>query len=528
MMGSAREVVKRVKGRLVVPLAALAVTVALGACASVESYTPPAGASNGDLAIEQSIFVVKYGNDSVEYDADRGTLLVPENRSVPGSRLIALPVIRVHALTENPEEPIFHLSGGPGTSNMTFSHLEGLIDNHDIVLVGYRGVDGSVSLELPEVSQAFKGVGNDLLSEESMQKLADSFRQGAERLRDEGVDTDGYTMVEVVKDIEAARVALGYERINLLSQSYGTRLAQFYAYMYPDALFRSAMISVNPPGHFVWDPDVVDQLIEYDATLLARDPEWRQRTPDLVATIRNVAHDMPESWYFLPINPGKVKMMTQFMLFHRDTAAAAYDSYIGAEEGDYSGLAMMSLMYDLMMPNANNWGEWAAKGAADYRPGRDYLAEMLPEDSIIGAPLSALGSSATTGWPSADLPAELTRVQPSDVETLLINGNIDYSTPVQYARDELLPALSNGRQVVLSEYGHTGDVWRFQPNATVHLLTTFFDTGEADDSLFTYQPMDFNAGPNFRSMAKVGLGLAASGVVGITGLAALTIWLLVR
>jgi len=79
-----------------------------------------------------------------------------------------------------------------------------------------------------------------------------------------------------------------------------------------------------------------------------------------------------------------VKVMTHFMLFHRDTAATVYDGYIAAEDGDYSGLAMMSLMYDFMMPGANNWGEWAAKGGTDYPPGRDYLSEMLSDDSIIG------------------------------------------------------------------------------------------------------------------------------------------------
>ena len=46
-------------------------------------------------------------------------------------------------------------------------------------------------------------------------------------------------------------------------------------------------------------------------------------------------------------------------------------------------------------------------------------------------------------------------------------------------------------------------MWGLQPEATVHLLTTFYDTGEVDDSLFTYQPMDFDVSMGFPAMAKL-------------------------
>jgi hypothetical protein len=39
---------------------------------------------------------------------------------------------------------------------MNFSHFEGLLDEHDIVMVGYRGVDGHVVLDCPEVTKAWR------------------------------------------------------------------------------------------------------------------------------------------------------------------------------------------------------------------------------------------------------------------------------------------------------------------------------------------------------------------------------------
>jgi hypothetical protein len=102
---------------------------------------------------------------------------------------------------------------------------------------------------------------------------------------------------------------------------------------------------------------------------------------------------------------------------------------------------------------------------------------------------------------------------------LLVSGNIDATTPAQWATEELLPSLSNGDQVILSEYGHTSDVWNLQPEATVHLLTAYYDSGEVDDSLFTYQPMDFHVGLGFPEMAKLGLAVIVLVIAGVVAAA---------
>jgi hypothetical protein len=97
-----------------------------------------------------------YEANKVKYDVDCGTLVVPENLADPNSRLIVLPVIRGRATGEDPAEPIFRFTGGPGESNLYFQHLEDVVENHDFVQVGYRGVDGSVVLDCPEISEAIR------------------------------------------------------------------------------------------------------------------------------------------------------------------------------------------------------------------------------------------------------------------------------------------------------------------------------------------------------------------------------------
>jgi pimeloyl-ACP methyl ester carboxylesterase len=499
-------------------------TLLLTACGGKgEPVSVPNGAQAGDLLDLQSCV---YESDDVEYPADCGTLVVPENRNDPGTRLIALPVIKVRATGANPLEPIFWLTGGPGESNMRFKHFEGLIEDHDIVMVGYRGVDGSVILKCPEVTKAWKGVGNDLFSDESLRNIGESFHRCADNYIDQGVDLDGYTMPEVVEDMEAARIGLGYMRVNLISGSFGTRVAMFYASLYPDSVYRSVMTAINTPGHFVWEPEVLDAQILYDVKLCAQDTECSSRTDNLAETMRNITNNMPKRWLFIPINPGKARIVTHFLLFNRNSAATVYDLYLAAEEGDPSGVALMSVMYNFMWPGMMTWGEWAGMGIIDYDPDRDWLTEMDPPDSIIGSPFSlAIGGLNQFGdsWPIPSVPDRYLEPPASDVETLLVSGSIDFSTAPQWATDELLPVLSNGHQVILSEFGHTGDFWGLQPEARIHLLTTFYATGEVDDSLFTYEPMDFHVNRGWPVQAKQFLAIGLGGPI----LLVLLVWFIV-
>jgi pimeloyl-ACP methyl ester carboxylesterase len=257
---------------------------------------------------------------------------VLENRSNHESRLLALPVIRVLATGAAVVEPVFWLEGGPGMSNMQFKPFASLLANHDIVMVGYRGVDGSTVLECSDVSRAFGGAAGDLLSRASRASVGAAAAQCAGRLEAEGIELAGYTIPEVVKDLEAACAALGYARINLLSQSYGTRIAQIYATLHPDQLYRSAMIGVNPPGHFVWEPSTIDCQLRYYAQLCAQDVVCRTRTPDLAATVRRVAHAMPSRWLGIPIDPGKVKAVSFALLFNRGTATQIFDAYAATDQ----------------------------------------------------------------------------------------------------------------------------------------------------------------------------------------------------
>jgi pimeloyl-ACP methyl ester carboxylesterase len=293
---------------------------------------------------------------------------------------------------------------------------------------------------------------------------------------------------------------MGYERVDLVSESAGTRFAQAYAIEHPDSIHRSVMVAVNPPGHFLWDGRDSDAQIRRYAALCRRDPECAERTPDLAASMRGVARDTPERWGFLPIHRGNVRIASFFGLMENGekasplNAASTFDSFLSAEEGDAAGLWAQSFMPNLMFPETQVWGDVAAIARADRSASRRTFA--------AGDPGTTLGNAATSflfgdgglidAWPAnqdddayADPPAV-------DTETLLVTGEFDGATPASNQAD-VLPGLRNGRSVVLEGLGHTIDFWDMQPAASTRLITTFLEQGRVDRS--GYRPHKVQLAP---------------------------------
>src|SRR6266508_565999 len=504
-------------------IAALAMgLVSLRVGSGDEGVSVPEGAKAGDLVLEACTYATEDG----DYDADCGTLVVPENSADPGSRLIALPVTRIRARSDQRAEPVFYLEGGPGITNMDFTQASRYAQDRDVVLVGYRGVDGSVRLDCPEVTSVLKH-STDVLSEPSYQAVAAALRACAERLTKEGVDLTGYGLPQQVDDLEAARVALGYGRIDLLSESAGTRPALIYSWRYPGSIHRSVMIGVNSPGHFLWNAQTTDEQIGRYADLCSKDESCGKRTDDLAATMRRTDAEIPERWWFLPIKDGNVRVASFLGLMESRTSDAApisapmiLDSWLSAAEGDASGFWFASVFGDLLFPKLFVWGEYTAVGRADAQVARDYFSSGGQErGSNLGEAATASfwgGGRLADAWPAAPGEGEYSHVRTSEVETLLIGGALDFSTPPQVATKELLPYLPNGHEVVLPGLGHTGSFFAEQPEAGNRLINTFFDSGRVDDSLYKPSRVDFTPGPALTVLAK---GIAGA----MVGLALLTV-----
>jgi pimeloyl-ACP methyl ester carboxylesterase len=503
--------------------------------AETEDYgmVVPAGAKAGDLELSPCNIFLE--GDDQNYAGDCGTLIVPENRNASSSRLIALPVRRIRSLAENALEPIFWFQGGPGSPNSIFYPTDGILERHDFVMVGYRGIDGQVFLECTEIGDAIRNTDGGYLDDDALTAYGRAAEDCSDRIKADGIDLDGYSINQTIDDMEAARLAMGYAKINLFGNSYGTRVEMLYQWRYPDSINRAVLVAVNPPGHFIWDPvHTQKQLVQY-AKLCARDPYCSNRTTDLITTMREVSVNMPEDWLGISIDPASVKLIT-FISFMESmqlldepvplNGPAAIDMWLDAAEGDASGMALVSLLTPLVLPSIGERGHFLAMGGSvmDYiDPDRDYRAELTGSATVLGAPFSLFVWCMTNGWDySEDL--GFNEVQQSDIETLLVTGNLDFSTPMEFARDELLPYLPNGHQVILKNFGHTETFWNSQPEARTKLLNRFFDSGMVDDSLYQHQELVFEVDKSWGELVRILIVL----IVIVLGVVVLAVGLLIR
>ena len=490
------------------------------------SVALPERAKAGDLTMHRCDYATEDGSQA----ADCGTLVVPQTRTDPQSRLLALPVIRLRAQSDQAADPVFYLEGGPGITNVAFTQASRYTPDRDVVLVGYRGVDGSVRLDCPEVTSALAH-STDFLSDTSFRAYGDAFRSCAERLSDDGLDLSSYGLPQQVEDLEAARTALGYDRVNLLSQSAGTRTAMIYAWRYPERIHRSIMIGVNPPGHFLWETQAADEQLRRYADLCANDASCSKRTDDLTAEMRRTAADLPHRWLFLPINESNVRVYSFFGLMESSSEAPppsapmTLDSWLSAAEGDPSGFWLLSLAADLL-PIPFVWGQYASASGLDAEAARDYFSTDGQDPTNFGWVGSAFawgGGRLADDWPAVPEGGAYSRVRTSEVETLLIGGALDSSTPPQVATNELLPHLPHGRQVILPGFGHTASFFAEQREAGTRLINTFFATGQVDDSVYKPQGVDLTPARTLPTTAKFVAG-AMTGLALLTILALLWIW----
>ena len=510
----------RIVALAVISLAALGLAY-LHFSAGDDRVSVPSGAHAGQLKLHSCDYATEDGS----YRADCGTLVVPESRHKAHSRLIALPVTRIRARSAQPGVPIFRLEGGPGLTNMEFSKASRFANDRDVVLVGYRGVDGSVRLDCPQVESALKH-STDFLGEKSFRAYGDGFRSCAHRLTNDGVDLAGYGLTQQVDDLEAARRALGYKRIDLLSESAGTRTAMIYSWRYPKSIRRSVMIGVNPPGNFLWDAKTTDEQIRKYSALCSKDATCRKRTNDLAGSIRQATADIPDHWFFLPIKKGNVRIASFYGLMETTSESAplsapiTLSTLLSADKGDASGFWFQSLLADFAFPTSFVWGQMAAAGRPDAHAANRYFSSGGDHgDSILGNPGTAFiwgGGRLADAWPANANENEYDHVRASKVNTLLVGGALDFATPPQVATKELLPYLPNGHQVVLAGLGHSTSFWTEQPEAGSQLINAFFDSGRVDRSL--YKPMSVDFTPEVTQTA-LGKGIAAA----MVGLALITI-----
>jgi pimeloyl-ACP methyl ester carboxylesterase len=440
--------------------------------------------------------------NKVSYSIYNGTILVRLNRSDSSSPFLSLPVQIIKSNSKTPAEPVYNMEGGPGKSNFSGTAPKALLANHDLVTVGYRGIDEPRMKKSKKLNKALRGSRHQLFSDESLANIGKAMNEYANELARGGIDINNFTIMDVVDDFEDVRKLLGHGQIYLYSGSYGTRVALLYSYRYPAFVKRSFMYGINPPGRCVWYAEDLSRIIRtYDSLYKI---QVGNAGMSIEESIRLSFEQMPKRWGLFKLDADKIRTATFFLMLTRENAVCVFDAYRKAAlKGDYSGLYLLQVASDYA-PGLN-YGDLFNKAiSADFSPDSNYLAAGISKDNDLGAPGTVLFWSTGKNWPTKSIDKEYKKPRMSNTQTLLVSGSLDVTDPPWVPKKELLPWLPNGKQVILKEMAHCGDMTGLQHDAFVHMVQRFYEDGVVDTSKFVYDPVSFKPKRNFNRTAKIG------------------------
>ncbi|WP_406723207.1 alpha/beta hydrolase [Streptomyces althioticus] len=184
-------------------------------------------------------------------DLQCGTLTVPLDYADPGKGTLELALARYRASSDDPRGSVVLNFGGPGGSGvqgLAYGRKDflGLTDDYDVVSFDPRGVGRSspVSCGADATSRAL-----DATDGEGTGDPRDALRQlrevAAECEKRSGPVLAHMGTVDVARDLDVMRQALGDEKLNYLGFSYGTRLGAVYAARFPGNVGRMALDGVD-------------------------------------------------------------------------------------------------------------------------------------------------------------------------------------------------------------------------------------------------------------------------------------------
>jgi pimeloyl-ACP methyl ester carboxylesterase len=428
-------------------------------------------------------------------DAGCGRYEVFEDRVGKTGRKIALNILVVPAISAKPApDPVFVLAGGPGQAAVSVvkalgNYLVKLNRDRDLVFIDQRGTGESNPLNCTPPA------GKDEMGRYFAEGVnIENLRECRSQL-EKNANLTLYTSAIAMDDLDEARAALGYEKINLLGGSYGTYAGFVYMRQHPDRVRTAILEGVTTVDAKIILPFAkgVEHSLERMFTDCAADKDCNTAFPTLRAEFKEVAG----------------KLEKQPAVFEASNLLTGKRESVTLSRNVFAEQVRMMLyipIYWRWLPiliheaNANNFGPFASiahaniAGLTGQLAGGMSLSVMCAEDvpfiteeeikshtagTFYGDYRARTSSTACEQWPRAKVPASFTEPVKSDIPILMITGDLDPVAPPWLAAGaaRLLP---NGRHISIPNTGH-----HFRFECTDNLFVEFLSKASAkalDDS----------------------------------------------
>jgi pimeloyl-ACP methyl ester carboxylesterase len=389
------------------------------------------------------------------------TLTVFENRATRSGRTIPLRIVVLPARQrDRAPDAVFFLAGGPGeaatrTAAAPFMANHPLREHRDFVFVDQRGTGGSHGLMCqfygpPSDVQSYFG---DFMPLDRVGACRDELSRDA--------DLAQYTTSNSVEDLDDVRAGLGYEQIDLIGVSYGTRLAMEYVRAH-EAHTRAVMLygAVPPseamPEHF---GRMAQNALDGVLAECAATPACHEAFPRIQEEARAVfdrleqgpitttldghagsvtlTRDMvAEDIRYMTYTTGQASSVPLYL--HRaaqgDFTSIAADAWRRRQDGTFDGLYLaITCTEDVQLLSPH--------------------AEADDEDTYLGSYRIRQQRAACDKWGRGIAPAWHGKAVAANVPVVFVNGGLDPVTPPAFA-SEIRRTLPNSTQVLARSGGH--------------------------------------------------------------------------
>ena len=225
---------------------------------------------------------------------ERGVFFVPVNHQDLDSTLLQLAYYRIPGNRSAMGPPLFLLAGGPGNSyfdDIETARFRDWVDFYraigDVVILEQRGasealpkpvctVDAGIKLDRTiDLAALKKALASNVLA------CIDSWQQT-------GLQLEYFNLVEMARDFDALRKALGYRRFNLKGGSFGSQLGLTIIKQHPESVHRGVFYGIEGPDHSYDIPALANDQFEKVAIEVARNPQLATSIADFVGLARDV------------------------------------------------------------------------------------------------------------------------------------------------------------------------------------------------------------------------------------------------
>lgn len=450
------------------------ITVLIFACGSLLVQAESAEADSFHKAVAKSpapgtIFLYPERiplKDGGFFNAERGMMFVPVNRSKKNSAVIAVEVYRFKRSEKaNPETPpIFYLHGGPSFRGLE-RPLERLgafeeqwlpfLDISDVVVVSQRGIGPSKPTTIIETTT--KPLPLDQPSDD--EKAVAEYQQILSREKaiweQLGLDLSGFTVIEAAADVNDVRKALGYKKVIIWGGSFGSHWGMTLMRYNPEIVERAIFRGMEGPDHTYDHPGHLWNVYKRVAEEAENAAKLKGLIPEdgLIEAIKTVLKRVEEKPFKVTVTNPKTNE-SQDVLFDAASSKRLARGYSGGlpgwpanvitlYKGDFSKAAERAVR---RYQNSGRSFRTASYWMLDCGSGitQERLAEYKADPAVKIIGLGSWGYiSGCPVWGS-DLGDEFRQNFETDIPTVIVHGTWDTSTPYENAL-ELVPCFKNSK-----------------------------------------------------------------------------------